>query len=76
MHVHYDDAMTVRAAREKYFGDNGFGDGGYEDRWVRFKVGPYSTGLEWMQSWVDYRSGGGEEERTGSMVLYSVRFDF
>ncbi len=44
---------------------------------IRFKVGPYSTGLEWMQSWVDYRTGGGgEEERTGSMLLYSVRFDF
>lgn len=43
---------------------------------LRFKVGPYSTGLEWLHSWVDYRVGGGTEERTGSMFLYSVRFDF
>ena len=43
---------------------------------IRFKVGPYSTGLEWMHSRVDYRTGGDPEERTGSLFLYSVRFDF
>ncbi|MGI8844038.1 MAG: hypothetical protein ACR2HZ_10085 [Gemmatimonadaceae bacterium] len=44
---------------------------------LRFKVGPYSTGIEWLQSWVDYRTaGGGVVERSGSSVLYSVRFDF
>jgi hypothetical protein len=45
MHVRYDDAMTVREARAKYFADNGFGDGGYEDRWVRFKVGPFPVAI-------------------------------
>jgi hypothetical protein len=44
---------------------------------LRFKVGPYSTGLELMKSWVDYRTGaGGTDERTGTAVLYSVRYDF
>ena len=44
---------------------------------IRFKVGPYSTGLEVMKSWVDYRTaGGGTDERTGTAVLYSVRYDF
>ena len=44
---------------------------------IRFKVGPYSTGLEVMQSKVDYRTAsGGTEERSGTAVLYSVRFDF
>src|SRR5437867_9407938 len=31
----YDDRMTVREARAKYFEVNGFGEGGYEDRWAR-----------------------------------------
>lgn len=44
---------------------------------IRFKVGPYSTGLELMKSWVDFRTAaGGTEERTGTSVLYSVRYDF
>ena len=44
---------------------------------IRFKVGPYSTGLEVMQSKVDYRTAsGGTEERSGTSVLYSVRYDF
>ena len=43
---------------------------------IRFKVGPYSTGLELLQSWVDYRTSTGTEERTGTSVLYSVRYDF
>jgi hypothetical protein len=44
---------------------------------IRFKVGPYSTGLELLKSWVDYRTAsGGVDERTGTAVLYSVRFDF
>ena len=30
----------MREARARYLADNGFGDGGYEDGWVRFKVGP------------------------------------
>jgi len=37
----YADDMTMRAARELYFETNGFGaDGGYNDTWVDFKLGP------------------------------------
>ena len=37
----YDDSMTMREARKKYFDVNGFGDnGGYDDAWVDFKLGP------------------------------------
>lgn len=43
---------------------------------IRFKAGPYSTGLELLQSWVDYRTTGGTEERSGTSILYSVRYDF
>jgi hypothetical protein len=33
--------MTMREARKKYFEVNGFGDnGGYDDAWVDFKLGP------------------------------------
>lgn len=34
-------AETLRAARARYFEENGFGkDGGYADAWVDFKLGP------------------------------------
>lgn len=37
----YADEMTMRAARDRYFEVNGFGvDGGYNDTWVDFKIGP------------------------------------
>jgi hypothetical protein len=37
----YDDALTLRAARERYFRDNGFPpDGGYSDKWVKLQMGP------------------------------------
>jgi len=37
----YDDALTLREAREKYFVANAFGlDGGYSLDWVDVKVGP------------------------------------
>lgn len=37
----YDPAMTMREARERYFADNDFGpNGGYEEAWVDFKIGP------------------------------------
>lgn len=37
----YGDDWSVKAARARYFETNGFGaDGGYEEDWVRFKVGP------------------------------------
>lgn len=31
---------TVREALDRYFAENGFGSGGYEDRWVEFVAGP------------------------------------
>ncbi|MDB5216572.1 MAG: hypothetical protein JWO86_4499 [Myxococcaceae bacterium] len=41
MRTHYPDDMTMRAARDRYFEVNGFGkDGGYDDAWVDFKLGP------------------------------------
>jgi hypothetical protein len=37
----YDPASTMREARTLYFQVNGFGDnGGYDDPWVDFKLGP------------------------------------
>ena len=36
----YDDALSLREARRRYFDENGFGDGGYEDRWVKLMAGP------------------------------------
>jgi hypothetical protein len=36
----YSDDLTVRAARALYFERNGFGDGGYTDRWVTLRAGP------------------------------------
>ncbi len=31
---------TMRAELQRYFDENGFGDGGYADAWVDFKLGP------------------------------------
>lgn len=36
----YADHLTVRDGRTQYFRVNKLGDGGYSDRWIRFKVGP------------------------------------
>ncbi len=37
----YDPSLTLREARARYFTDNHFGDdGGYQDVWVDFKLGP------------------------------------
>jgi hypothetical protein len=39
--AHYDPASSMRDARTLYFQVNGFGDnGGYDDPWVDFKLGP------------------------------------
>jgi len=35
----YDDALSLRDARERYFTANGF-DGSYSERWVKLKAGP------------------------------------
>jgi hypothetical protein len=38
----YSPELTLRDARERYFALNNFGkDGGYEDRWVKVKVGVF-----------------------------------
>jgi len=37
----YEDGMTMLEARNRYFEVNGFGkNGGYDDAWVDFKLGP------------------------------------
>lgn len=36
----YDDSSSLREARQRYFEANGFGEGGYEDRWVKLQAGP------------------------------------
>jgi hypothetical protein len=39
--AHYEATMTVREARKRYFEVNHFGaDGGYNDTWVDFHLGP------------------------------------
>lgn len=41
MHASYPLDMTMRNARDRYFEVNAFGkDGGYNDAWVEFKLGP------------------------------------
>ena len=36
----YADTLTIREARARYFALNGFGEGGYDARWVRLQAGP------------------------------------
>ena len=36
----YDGALRVREARAQYFAANGFGDGGYDAKWVKLALGP------------------------------------
>lgn len=36
----YADDSSVRDARQQYFAANGFSDAGYQDDWVRIKIGP------------------------------------
>ena len=35
----YDDALPLREARARYFASNGFGDGGYDAKWVKLSLG-------------------------------------
>jgi hypothetical protein len=37
----YSPELTLRDARERYFELNGFPGGGYEDRWVKVRVGTF-----------------------------------
>jgi hypothetical protein len=43
---------------------------------LRFAAGPYSLGVEWLRSDVDYIVGAGEEGRVGNQYLFSARYDF
>lgn len=36
----YSEALTMRDARTRYFAANGFGEGGYDARWVKLQAGP------------------------------------
>jgi hypothetical protein len=36
----YADSLTLGEARRQYFDANGFGEGGYDDKWVSLKIGP------------------------------------
>lgn len=36
----YEDDWAVRTARARYFEQNGFDEAGYQDDWVRLRVGP------------------------------------
>jgi hypothetical protein len=36
----YADDLTLGQARRRYFDTNGFGDGGYENTWVKLEAGP------------------------------------
>ena len=40
----YDDALSLRDARQRYFTANGF-DGSYSERWVKLKAGPFTFGF-------------------------------
>lgn len=37
----YPDDLTMREARRLYFDANGFGDGGYDVKWVKLMIGPF-----------------------------------
>ena len=36
----YDDSLTVREARQRYFEASGFDESSYKDRWVKLQAGP------------------------------------
>src|SRR6185369_8652618 len=36
----YADSLTLLEARRQYFDANGFGEGGYDAKWVSVKIGP------------------------------------
>lgn len=37
--MEYEDHLTLRQARARYFKANGFSEQGYDDCWIRFKLG-------------------------------------
>ncbi len=39
--AYYAPELTLRVARQQYFDRAGFVNGGYDDRWVRLKAGPF-----------------------------------
>lgn len=41
MTIAYDESLSLRDVRRRYFEDNGFGDdGGYSKKWVQVQLGP------------------------------------
>jgi hypothetical protein len=44
------DEVTVREARARYFAENGFGEGGYESRFVKLQLGPLPVWIVNTQS--------------------------
>lgn len=36
----YEDSLTLRQARQRYFEDSGFDETSYADRWVKLQAGP------------------------------------
>ena len=42
---HYPPSASLRDARAQYFAIAGFKNGGYDDRWVRLKAGPFRFGF-------------------------------
>ena len=38
----YAADISVRQARAQYFAANGLGEGGYQERWVKLRVGPFA----------------------------------
>ena len=44
--AHYDDALTLREARSRYFEEHDLGaDGGYASKWVKLQAGPVKLGF-------------------------------
>jgi hypothetical protein len=43
---------------------------------LRFRAGPYSLGLEWLQNRTTYAVGSASVQRKGNQIALSTRFDF
>jgi hypothetical protein len=43
---------------------------------LRYKLGPYSLGLEWLYDNTEYRVAGGTVDRKGNQLSLSARYDF
>ena len=43
---------------------------------LRYKLGPYSLGLEWLYATTEYRTATGTADRKGNQLSFSARYDF